>query len=145
MATKIFLVIVILSVIYVQNIALKITLPKITEGYSVYIFNELPENSPVLRTHCYSGDDDLGNHTLHENQYHNWHFHVNIFQTTRFSCSFWWDGRHKAFDVFYAKKGQMCQTGLGINVCSWIVLDDGFYFSPSEEHELDMRKMYDWD
>lgn len=133
-------VLVFLSIVFVQRAALS----KATSRYEVFIFDELSKKSPILITHCYSGDNDLGYHNLHDHPYHQWSFYASMFKTMRFSCTFRSGARHKRFDVFNAKRAHMCETGLA-NVCSWIVKDDGFYFSPSEEYRLGMTKMYSWE
>ncbi|KAI3459597.1 hypothetical protein Pfo_016260 [Paulownia fortunei] len=115
-----------------------------TKRYEINIYDVLPQNSSKLITHCQSGDDDFGNHTLYLNQYQRWSFYTNIFGTTRFYCHFWWNQKQRIFDVFYAKNAGICETGL-TNTCSWVVKADGFYFSPNRAYKIgSLEKMYTW-
>lgn len=34
--------------------------------YEVFIMNLLPKNNSTIITHCFSGDDDIGNHTIYK-------------------------------------------------------------------------------
>lgn len=150
MAMKRFMIfLTIVSIVLVQNINGSPPqngnekFPHVTSRYEVIIFNLLPQRNSKLITHCYSGDDDFGNHTLYVNQKQKWSFYANIFKTTRFICSFWWGRKRGSINVFYAKNAHMCETGFA-NVCGWLVKEDGFYFSPNEQYKLGSTKMYNW-
>ncbi|KAH6827331.1 hypothetical protein C2S53_015394 [Perilla frutescens var. hirtella] len=121
-----------------------IGLPKETQRYEVYVFDVLPQTDSKLIRHCYSGDDDFGNHTLYFNQYQTWNFYVNIFKTTLFSCRLWWGRKTKAFEAFNAKHAKKCETGLA-NACSWVAKEDGVYFSPNEHYQYGLVKEFDWE
>ncbi|KAL6517351.1 hypothetical protein OROMI_033052 [Orobanche minor] len=69
--------------------------------HTIRIYSSLPTNSPQLILHCFSKDDDFGNHTLSHGSVFGWHFRVNMFGTTKYRCDFWWGKKAKRIAVFY--------------------------------------------
>lgn len=61
------------------------------EYWEVHVLNHLPDNTNPLRLHCQSRDDDLGFHSISQQQDFNWHFCENFFHTTLFFCHLWWN------------------------------------------------------
>ncbi|KAL7139350.1 hypothetical protein ABFS83_09G044800 [Erythranthe nasuta] len=120
----------------------------LTKVFEVNVYDNLPNGNSNLITHCQSKDNDFGNHKLYLNQYQRWSFHQNIFKTTLYFCYFTWNGKHQTFDVFNKHLAGDCQTGVGGNVCSWIVKSDGFYFSPNRLTPAvpigNLDKRYNW-
>ncbi|KAG9148500.1 hypothetical protein Leryth_023615 [Lithospermum erythrorhizon] len=111
--------------------------------YEVHVINNLPPNSPKLRIHCASGDNDLGYHDLNVNGSFSWIFQLNIIiGKTLFFCHFWWENKDIRFDVFHGKIG-FCGDE---KICAWIVKEDGFYkgyhLPPFKPNELE--KKYSW-
>ena len=67
----------------------------------VNVANSLEDNLDMY-LHCRSGDDDLGEHTLHHGESFGWKFDHNFFGGTKFWCIFNWNGNQeeRKFDVF---------------------------------------------
>ncbi|OAY40805.1 hypothetical protein MANES_09G050200v8 [Manihot esculenta] len=97
-----------------------------TEGYLVHISNHLSDNRN-LSLHCWSGDDNLGNHELSSSAEFEFHFCLNIWGTTKFWCDFSWNHHQYGgiFKVFWVgrKLVQMCNH----KNCVWSARDDGIY------------------
>lgn len=95
----------------------------------VHIINKLPANSPQLKLHCASKDDDFGDHWLAIDGDFNWAFCDSIIIETLYFCHFWWEANDKAFVVYnnvdYCLKNQMAYNYL--KYCKWEVRQDGFY------------------
>lgn len=142
MAMKTFLSLLILSIIFLHKID-GAPSQKALKNYEVYIFDLLPKANSKLITHCFSGNDDFGNHTLTLNQQQSWRFKSNLFGTTLYSCHFWWGSKQRAFDIFSTKNASACETAAG-NVCGWTVREDGFYFAPHKQFTPATRKTFDW-
>ncbi|XP_022875054.1 S-protein homolog 24-like [Olea europaea var. sylvestris] len=118
-----------------------------SKGYDVHVVNGIHLSPNPLRIHCASRDDDLGYHTLSENQDFHWHFYEDILLRTLFFCHFWCGKRQKAFVVF--KDPTACHIGQGDddhNQCYWLVKADGFYFAKKNPPSpSDLKKKYDWE
>ncbi|PIN13808.1 hypothetical protein CDL12_13579 [Handroanthus impetiginosus] len=112
------------------------------EPFTVYVTNNLPNNSPPLFIHCASGDNELGNHKLYVNNNFHWSFKLNFRQTTLYFCRFRWRGRNVAFDVFNTGIGDKCEGPHG-NLCAWFVKQDGFYFG-NDLPPRGLTKLHDW-
>lgn len=72
--------------------------------------------------------------------------HQNIFKKT---LQFWWNAKQQTLDVLNKRLGDGdCQSGIGGNVCSWIVKSDGFYFCPNRVGTAapigTIQKRFDW-
>ncbi|PIN24458.1 hypothetical protein CDL12_02809 [Handroanthus impetiginosus] len=103
-----------------------------TQKYEVHIVNSLPQNSPTLRLHCASGNDDLGYHDLLVNQDFQWSFCDKFFGGTLFFCHLWWGSKNKGFEVFNTHWEGRCRN----YICDWVAKSDGIYFN--------REKLYDW-
>ncbi|KAL7148271.1 hypothetical protein ABFS83_06G166900 [Erythranthe nasuta] len=67
----------------------------------ISVVNKLPNDSLPLSLHCKSRNDDLGNHTLTQNQDFNFSFYViPIF--TLFTCDLMWGDKTSRVDVYDA-------------------------------------------
>ncbi|KAI3470518.1 hypothetical protein Pfo_027181 [Paulownia fortunei] len=104
----------------------------------VHVMNNLPSNSPPLKLHCASGDDDLGYHTLRVNQDFNWTFCENFYPNTLFFCHLWWGSKQKTFDAFSSK-----WIGPDSKHHYWIAKSDGIYFSYSNNPQS-FTKKFSW-
>ncbi|KAK4717064.1 hypothetical protein R3W88_015402 [Solanum pinnatisectum] len=110
--------------------------------YEVHVIDALPNNNIPLKFHCFSGDDDLGFHYPKVGDDFHFKFRMNIVESTRFSCRFWWDNKEKAFDVFNRILIiNHCSGDFPTRFCYWKVQNDGFYVGPQLDQ---MEKMYDW-
>lgn len=98
--------------------------------YHVHIINGFKNNSKPLMVHCWSGDDDIGQHSLHVGQQIAWHFRVNWLGSTQFTCKVKHGTRAKQFYAFSAPiEGSECA---GDGQCYWLIVEDGFYFSKDD-------------
>ncbi|KAL6527146.1 hypothetical protein OROGR_016236 [Orobanche gracilis] len=88
---------------------------------AVRIINGLPENSPPLKIHCASGDDDLGFHDLGVNQDFKWSFCQNMVTNTLFFCHLWWGSKNRAFVAYDSRCTSICSK------CTWTAKSDGIY------------------
>ena len=99
--------------------------------FNVYIVSHLPSNSPPLKIHCFSKDDDLGYHDLAPNVEYNFTFGTNPF-ATMFACRFRWNGKNKAFHIYDAnwdEDTKRCIPDTKHEVCYYVVQPEGFYFT----------------
>ncbi|XP_044499382.1 S-protein homolog 24-like [Mangifera indica] len=107
--------------------------------YRVHITNSFPNNDQPLYVHCWSRDDDLGEHNLWVNNEFTFRFGKNIFFPTRFDCDFRHGSLSTRFPIFHIDRdGSKCRrTGQ----CYWSVREDGFYFC---NDNIWWYKRYDW-
>ncbi|KAI5658992.1 hypothetical protein M9H77_27785 [Catharanthus roseus] len=100
--------------------------------YTIYVVNGLPDNSHLLRVHCFSGDDDLGYHDLKVNENIHWTFTPNRFGTTKFYCHLWWNDKERGFGAYTRRIAEFyCNnrsTGIG-GLCWWLPKSDGIYIA----------------
>lgn len=87
----------------------------------VDVVNNLPPNSAPLNVHCWSGDNDMGNHALGVDQDYYFPFCTTI--GTLYSCSFSWNGKYTSFDVLSSN----WKTNYGNYY--WIVKSNGIFLS----------------
>ncbi|KAK6914270.1 Plant self-incompatibility S1 [Dillenia turbinata] len=84
---------------------------------SVSIINQMGSGI-VLTVHCKSGDDDLGDHLLQQNEEYGFRFRPSFWGNTLYFCSFkWWD-QFKYFDVYIYKRHD-CR------ICKYVALQEG--------------------
>ncbi|TMW94065.1 hypothetical protein EJD97_010786 [Solanum chilense] len=119
-----------------------------TEKYEVHIINKLPPNSPQLKIHCASKNDDFGDHYPVVDEDFNWSFCSKLFGDTLYFCHFWLDSKDKTFDVFndkiYCVHDQKVPNLL--KYCKWEVRSDGFYleqYNPVDQTYY-MTHYLDW-
>ncbi|KAJ0035715.1 hypothetical protein Pint_25182 [Pistacia integerrima] len=95
--------------------------------FKVHIINGFLSNRKPLIIHCYSRDDDLGEHTLWMNDSFNFHFRVSLIRFTHFWCFFQWDSHYKRMEVFQLDdEYNLCFDTAN---CYWLVDEDGFFLS----------------
>ncbi|KAI3874704.1 hypothetical protein MKX03_015181 [Papaver bracteatum] len=84
----------------------------------------------TLKLHCWSSEDDFGEHMLYYKQNFTWSFMVNFRQTTKFVCDSSWTGvdggnHYVRFSAYKAKRdwGHRCA-----DYCFWSLRQDGGYY-----------------
>lgn len=108
----------------------------------VEITSRLPSNKPPVRLHCRSKDDDLGYHNLGVNELFAFSFHTNIWQTTLFTCDFWWSGKYIGSHVF----DNYIWIEVPEETYKFDIRADGFFFwrMDPEYHYYFWDKLHDW-
>ncbi|MCL7043283.1 hypothetical protein MKW94_002833 [Papaver nudicaule] len=102
----------------------------------------------ALTIHCWSSEDDLGEHTLYYRQNFRWRFRVNFWESTKFVCdSNWYDparkGNHTVkFTAYKARRDWMKHC---VNNCDWsIQLDGGYYGDGLYVGRFPLEKMFSY-
>ncbi|CAN4090975.1 unnamed protein product [Withania somnifera] len=118
----------------------------LSQDHQVHIINKLPSNSPQLKIHCASKDDDLGDHYPTINEDFNWSFCQTVFGKTLFFCHFWWGSKDKVFDVYNdplycVKQGKQINY---LDYCKWEVREDGFYLEQFDDDKYYMERIWGW-
>ncbi|GFP96192.1 hypothetical protein PHJA_001763300 [Phtheirospermum japonicum] len=107
--------------------------------YHVHIINGFENHSKSLNVHCWSSQDDLGQHSLQVDEDFTWHFKVEFDGSTLFSCDVNQGALTKRFDAFSAAvEGTRCALN---GECYWLVADAGIYFSTDD---FTWEKKYEW-
>ncbi|KAH7521870.1 hypothetical protein FEM48_Zijuj07G0077900 [Ziziphus jujuba var. spinosa] len=89
----------------------------------VQVYNKLGDDFLNLTIHCKSKDDDLGTHTIANNDYFYWKFRVSFFGKTLFFCELSWRDGSGVYDIYKtARDFHRCPTK-----CDWEVLKDGVH------------------
>ncbi|EOA22765.1 hypothetical protein CARUB_v10003478mg [Capsella rubella] len=92
----------------------------------VVVSNQL-EHSKLLKVHCRSKDDDLGEHILRIGQDYEFTFADNIWQTTCFSCKMDQGPNFKHHQNFVAYESSWSKV---LEASSkWIARENGIYLS----------------
>ncbi|CAN7137521.1 hypothetical protein BRARA_D02009 [Brassica rapa] len=108
---------------------------------TVAVQNNLTLSRSILKVHCESRDDDLGEHFLRfQDAAYTFSFHDNLVIQTRFKCILWKGANleyHKTFMAY--EEGAFRKCGL---LNSWEAKDDGIYLAKNGEP---MKLMYYWD
>lgn len=99
------------------------------------IISGVPNNPKPLLIHCKSKDDDLGPHVLKTGEELDWHFGLDFFLRSVFTCSFNWDSKEQIIVVFKAHFFHYYKS------CNWLVKPDGFYFNTGGSYWV---KKHDW-
>ncbi|KAL2342386.1 hypothetical protein Fmac_003671 [Flemingia macrophylla] len=94
----------------------------IGEKKTVLVKNDV-DSGVTLYLHCRSADDDLGEQVLPLGHQQVWSFRDNIFRTTRFTCSLKANNLEYDFEVYDAKKDDICTSE-----CWRSLREDGAYF-----------------
>lgn len=110
--------------------------------YEVRVINGFTNNSSLpLVIWCASKDSDIGGRALQEHDDFSWPVKTNFWITTtsQFSCTVKLDRARKSFDAFKVPRDiYRCST---LRKCSWLVMEDGFYFS---DDEVNWKKDFSW-
>ncbi|KAJ0036035.1 S-protein homolog 6-like [Pistacia vera] len=108
--------------------------------YDVRVINGFSNNSSLpLVIWCSSEDSDLGGRALQEGDDFSWRLKTNFWGTTNFLCTMKWEGKRKRFDAFKVRRD--CRRCNPFRKCSWLVKEDGFYFS---NDEVNWKKDFPW-
>ncbi|CDY37743.1 BnaA04g19250D [Brassica napus] len=103
--------------------------------------NNLTLSKSVLKVHCKSRDDDLGDHFLRfQDAAYNFSFHDHFILYTRFKCILSKGANleyHKTFLGYEADKYRRCGA-----LYAWEARDDAIYLSTKDEPT---KLMYSWD
>ncbi|KAK1566889.1 hypothetical protein Q3G72_005603 [Acer saccharum] len=106
---------------------------------TVHITNGFYYNEKPLVMHCWSEDDDLGEHTLWKDNEFHFSFRESFIGWTHFYCEMHHDKQFKKIDVYdSAKEYTKCTYTLN---CYWMVDEGGFFFSRNNKL---WYKIYDW-
>ena len=106
---------------------------------TVHITNGFYYNEKPLVMHCWSEDDDLGEHTLWKDNEFHFSFRESFIGWTHFYCEMHHDKQFKKIDVYdSAKEYIKCTYTLN---CYWMVDEGGFFFSRNNKL---WYKIYDW-
>ncbi|KAL5542508.1 hypothetical protein UlMin_010218 [Ulmus minor] len=108
--------------------------------FEVRVINGFSDNSSLpLVIWCSSEDSDLGGHALQERDDFSWRLRTNFWNNQRFICTMKWDQRKKRFEVFKMPRDvRHCSL---LRKCSWLVTENGFYFSSDE---VNCKKDFSW-
>lgn len=97
------------------------------EAHGAYILNKcrvVIENSiqhANVDIHCFSGDDELGDHTLASGQTFSFHFRMNLLGSTAFFCSFDTNYGSGGYEVFSSDLSEfVCDK-----YCHWFIEKNG--------------------
>ncbi|KAB2625776.1 hypothetical protein D8674_017436 [Pyrus ussuriensis x Pyrus communis] len=109
--------------------------------YNVRVVNGFTNNSSLpLVIWCASQNSDLGGRALQEHDDFSWSLRTSLWGTTDlFKCTMKWDRIRRSFEAFKASRDiQRCGP---LRKCSWLVREDGFYFS---NDEVNWKKDFSW-
>ena len=111
-----------------------------TQWHNVHIVNGFYSNDKPLNIHCKSKDDDLGDHSLWNGQESRFHFGLNFWHSTLFSCDMTWGTQQKHINVFDtpAETPLACMEN---EECFWLVTEDGFFISTDNKNWI---RQLDW-
>ncbi|XP_057419172.1 self-incompatibility protein S1-like [Lotus japonicus] len=91
-----------------------------------------------VSAHCWSSEDDIGEHNLGDGQKFSWTFKVNYFGTTKFVCTLKWNNIEKFVTIYLAKMDKSrCASQ-----CLRDIRPDGLYFY--HQYEASWEKRYGW-
>ncbi|KAM7488376.1 hypothetical protein LguiB_025860 [Lonicera macranthoides] len=112
-----------------------------TKVYDVRIINGFTQNSSLpLVIWCRTGEGgDLGGRALQEGDDYAWSVKTNFWKSNNFVCTMKWEKKRKSFEAFKGPRdGVRCGA---LRKCSWLVKEDGFYFSSDE---ISWTKEFSW-
>ncbi|XVE84785.1 hypothetical protein DITRI_Ditri17bG0040300 [Diplodiscus trichospermus] len=109
--------------------------------YEVRVINGFSNNSSLpLVIWCISQQDgDIGGRALQEGDDYGWMLKTNIWSSSHYLCTMKWDAKRRSFDAFNVPRDR--QRCAPLKKCSWLVKEDGFYFSSDE---VNWKKDFSW-
>ncbi|KAJ4845865.1 hypothetical protein Tsubulata_048165 [Turnera subulata] len=109
--------------------------------FRVHIIDGFSSNNLPFLLHCWSKDQDLGNHTLYIGGDFNFHFGTRFWPPyTHFNCDMSW-GPKNLHDVTVFDQGKVMDWCCSSGQCYWRAQDDGLYYSNDNST---YAKKYDW-
>lgn len=114
--------------------------------YDVRVINGFTNNSSLpLVIWCSSGDSDLGGRALQEGDDFSWSLQTSSFflllsSSHDFLCTMKWEAKRKRFRAFNVPRDTR-RCYFPFRKCSWLVKEDGFYFSSDE---INWKKDFSW-
>lgn len=108
--------------------------------YDVRVINGFTNNSSLaLVIWCSSEEGDMGGRALQAGDDYGWRLRTKIWGTTDFMCTMKWDQKRRRFHAFKVPRDSLrCNL---FRKCSWLVKEDGFYFS---NDEVNWKKDFSW-
>ncbi|XP_065860038.1 S-protein homolog 24-like [Euphorbia lathyris] len=108
--------------------------------FEVRVINGFTNNSSLpLVIWCTAEGGELGGRALQEGDDFSWNFKTNFWGTTHYLCTMKWEERRRKFDAFkFPRDIYRCSL---FRKCSWLVTEDGFYFS---NDEINWKKDFSW-
>lgn len=102
--------------------------------------NNLFQSHSILKVHCKSRSDDLGEHFVKfQDTAYNFSFHDNLLFTTIFKCNLWKGARMEYHRNITAYEGDLLYRCGALY--SWDIRDDAIYLSENDNPE---KLMYSW-
>ncbi|CAN1160872.1 S-protein homolog 7 [Linum perenne] len=99
----------------------------------VHVSNELKTYNGILHVHCWSKDDDLGNHDVGVGAEYTWRFRPSVLGTTKWTCEVSTDDHRRAeFDSYWEDLGQG-KIEYKENIF-WVAEEDGVYLRIIQEN-----------
>ncbi|KVH91049.1 Plant self-incompatibility S1 [Cynara cardunculus var. scolymus] len=102
--------------------------------YEIRVVNGFTNNSSLpLVIWCASQDANIGGRALQEGDDFSWDARISFWTANpAFSCTMKWDRTRKKFEAFQVHRDRpRCRL---LRKCSWLVKEDGFYFSNDESN-----------
>ncbi|KAF5752452.1 hypothetical protein HS088_TW01G00361 [Tripterygium wilfordii] len=104
------------------------------DQYEVRVINGFTNNSslPLVIWCTSSMEDEIGGRALQEGDDFGWSVRTSFWGPSgnSFFCTMKWDQKRKKFEAFKVSR-DVHRCGL-YRMCSWLVKEDGFYFSNDE-------------
>ena len=108
--------------------------------YDVRVINGFTDNSSLpLVIWCASEHRDLGGRALQERDDFSWRLRTDMWGKPNFVCTMKWDQKRKRFEAFKVQRDvRRCSP---LRKCSWLVTQNGFFFSSDE---VNWKKDFSW-
>ncbi|KAK9078953.1 hypothetical protein SSX86_000622 [Deinandra increscens subsp. villosa] len=98
--------------------------------YEIRVVNGFTNNSSLpLVIWCDEGD--IGGRALQQGDDYTWDTRVSMW-TQAYRCTMKWGGTRKKFEAFERGRCRTSSSSSSVRKCSWLVKEDGFYFSNDE-------------
>lgn len=96
----------------------------VLQKFYVHVLNGFRNETFIA--HCQSKDNDLGFREILVGGEFQWHFRINITNTTLYWCTFKWYGGSRAFTAFWTGYDFLAYY-CGNYHCMWKAQEDGIY------------------
>ncbi|CAN0896820.1 hypothetical protein LINGRAHAP2_LOCUS18722 [Linum grandiflorum] len=113
------------------------------QEFDVRVINGFTNNSslPLVIWCSSSRDNDMGGRALQEGDDFEWILRTGFWDrpAVRIVCTMKWDTKRRKFEAFKVPRDlRRCNP---MRKCSWLVREDGFYFSSDE---VNWKKDFSW-